>query len=666
MAPKPTVIGLYGISGCGKSTLLSQLKDELSQAAFTLYEGSEKLASIVPGGLQGFFELDADRKAAVRAQAIQQIRQESASTGNAAIVTGHYMFWDENSASGQKVCTQSDLETFTHIIYLNTPNHIIFQRRQKDRSRRRTAMSPEHLRLWQETEIASLRELCHQHQILFSIVSGETILPRVISLIRHFVQPATAESNLEHALRRLNEILALPHNAELETMLVLDGDKTLAAIDTGAMFWEALGRDQPSQKEKCPLHELFSSPLGYSEAAFRQATLLYEDATDSERFETTCDDVASTVVIHSELLCLLQHVAKHKHVGAVVVTCGLGLVWEKTLGKYGLSETVQVIGGGRLLDGFVVTGAVKASIASHLRHTAKLYVWAFGDSPLDLPMLKEAHRAIVIVGDEATRSQSMDQALVDAISTEGFLAQQLLLPGDSRPRLDANRLPLVCLNNLDFVDSIMRQRQPPKILHATMKHAAKLLASSTRDSSVAGPALREAHEAVGRYLATEYVSQIIGLEEYSVSHVQGHHTTAHRLRCEQRTTIVALMRGGEPMAFGINAVFPKAMFVHATTPMDIKTHHVYPDGNVILVDSVVNSGKTLMEFVMRVRQLDPHVGIFAVTGVVQAEAMEAYQLTTIMADCKASLVALRVSHNKFTGTKGTDTGNRLFNTTHLI
>lgn len=34
-------------------------------------------------------------------------------------------------------------------------------------------------------------------------------------------------------------------------------------------------------------------------------------------------------------------------------------------------------------------------------------------------------------------------------------------------------------------------------------------------------------------------------------------------------------------------------------------------------------------------------------------------------DANLSLVALRLSGNKFTGRRTTDTGNRLFNTTHL-
>ncbi|KAK7426494.1 hypothetical protein QQZ08_007089 [Neonectria magnoliae] len=452
----------------------------------------------------------------------------------------------------------------------------------------------------------------------------------------------------------------------------MDGDKTLAAEDTGALFWQTLAQNRLCLAKSSPLQELFSSSLGYSDTAFHQATLLYEaatddeEATDDEQFEIMCDAVASSVIMRPDIISLLRLAADQRHVGALVVTCGLGCVWEKVLERHGLSKTVDVIGGGRISNGFVVTAAAKAAIVSQLRNAARLYVWAFGDSPLDLPMLKEADQAIVVVGDKQTRSSSMDEALSKAIHDEDFQARQVLLPSQSPLRLDEDKLPLVRLDDEQFVGSIMRHRRSVEILHATEKDAAKLLTSPTRDASVAGPALREAHGLVGRYLATEFVSLLIGLEEYTIPHVQGHHTIGHRLRNEHRTSIVALMRGGEDMAFGVNATFPRAMFIHATSAADIKRHHLDHQCTVILVDSVVNNGKTLMQFIEHVRDLHASIRIVVVAGVVQAEVVvEMHALAKLMGRHGASIVALRLSENKFTGTKTTDTGNRLFNTTHL-
>ncbi|KAG8665220.1 hypothetical protein FPOAC2_14133 [Fusarium poae] len=666
VTPKPTVIGLYGISGSGKSFLLEYLRQKLSPAEFILFEGSDKIASLIPGGLEAFHKLDAQDKSNLRGQAIDAIRKESLDSGRTAIVTGHLMFWKEQDASGQLVYTSNDLATFTHIIYLNMPVGLISQRCLNDEQKHRIVMSHDHLRRWQETEISLLRNLCRENHILFcSIANADALLPKTMDLILHFQQPSTVESNITRIQAKLDEILALPKHDDLETVLVMDGDKTLTSEDTGVLFWETLARAQPSLVTGSPLHELFSSRLGYSEAAFHQATLLYEEVADDKQFETVCDAVAAGIVMHPQITSLLRLAAERRHIGTLVVTCGLGHVWRKVLERYKLSETVYVIGGGRIKDGFVVTAAAKAAIVSQLRN-AHLYVWAFGDSPLDLPMLKGADQAIVVVGDKQTRSWSMDEALSKAMDDGNFRAQQVLLPSQSTPRLDEGRLPLAHLDDRLFIESVMCHRRSVQILHATDRPVAQLLTTPTRDASISGPALRQAHGLVGQYLATEFVTQLIGLQEYNIPHVQGHQTTGHRLRNEEKTSIVALMRGGEAMAFGVNMVFPQAMFIHASSPPDLKVHHVDQQRTIILVDSVVNSGKTLMQFIEHVHGLQANVRIIVVAGVVQADVVvETHPLADLMRRCGASLAALRLSKNKFVGTKGTDTGNRLFNTTHL-
>lgn len=279
-------------------------------------------------------------------------------------------------------------------------------------------------------------------------------------------------------------------------------------------------------------------------------------------------------------------------------------------------------------------------------------------------MLREADEDIVVVGEEQARSSSMDAVLARALEDEQFKARQALLPSHVSPRLDQTKLPLVHLDVPDFLESVLRHRF--EVLHATEKCAAKLLMSPMRDASASGPPLRAAHQRVGLYLANEFVSQLIGVEEYPIPHVQGHQSNGYRLRHEQQTSIVALMRGGEPMACGVSEAFPTAIFIHAASASDIKDHHLKNQRTVILVDSVVNSGKSITEFVMRIRNSHPSIRIVVVAGVVQAEVVaKSHDWHRRMWCFGISLVALRLSENKFTGTKSTDTGNRLFNTTHL-
>lgn len=130
---------------------------------------------------------------------------------------------------------------------------------------------------------------------------------------------------------------------------------------------------------------------------------------------------------------------------------------------------------------------------------------------------------------------------------------------------------------------------------------------------------------------------------------------------------MALMRGGEPMAFGITDIFPLASFVHARQLADVTRRHLDGQVTVILVDSVIDIGKTVVEFVEHVRKLHASIRIVVVAGVIQAQAVAADSAfaKALGKQNMVDVVALRVSENKFTGIGATDTGNRLLNITHL-
>ena len=668
---KSIVVGLYGISGSGKTYLLTKLKEKLGTTQFAFYEGSEVIATLVPGGLEAFKDMEEQKKKHWRQRAIDTIEKNSSDSGQVAVVAGHFMFWSKEQEAGLTVCTQNDLDVFTHILYLDIPTDNVEQFRRNDTRRDRPSLSASHLRKWQQEEKTQLRNLCRHHGILFSLISPypteETLLEKVSTLLLDF-KDQTEKHNLFQAESRLDRAIAASQG-QLKTVLVMDADKTLAAEDTGALFWKKVSDWKPLEYEASTLKTLFSGPLQYTHTAFRQAILLYEEATDDQEYEAICQDVASEVKMHPEFVSLLQLLGEEESIGAVVVTSGLRRVWDKVLEREGLSKKVEVIGGGRIGDGLVISAAVKGALVARLREFHRVYVWAFGDSPLDLDMLHKADRAIIVVGEEPTRSTTMDKALTDAIAYHGLQAHQTVLPSNASPRLDTTRLPLRKLTQLEFVNSLLGGHNPRgglQFLCATDKNVAKLLATPMRDAAVAGPRLREAHRRVGWYLAIEVLADVVGIENCPIQHVLGHETRGYQLFHEQQTTIVALMRGGEPMALGVSDAFPLAMFVHASDPENLKAHHLEGQLTVILVDSVVNTGKTIIEFVEQVRKLHATIRIVVVAGVVQAQCVSGNGLHQTLAKYgKVHLIALRVSDTKFTGSGTTDTGNRLFNTTHL-
>ncbi|GAB7339737.1 hypothetical protein MBLNU457_6302t1 [Dothideomycetes sp. NU457] len=638
---KPTVIGIYGVPGSGKTFLLHKLKAELGETDYNFYEGSQVIDSLVPGGLDIFKQMPEFGKKHWREKAINMIRDTASKTRRTAIVTGHHMFFNQGDAAVDITMTNADHAVYTHIFYLDVPAQVVYQQRQSDPNRFRKRDDIQHITQHQRLERINLQSACLTNGI-------------------HYAQYA------------LNGITCdLP---KLETVLVLDGDKTLADADTGDIFWGLCVPHHPLD-EDLTLKDVFSSrQFGYSYKAFRQAMLLYEQAHDDDAHDALCERVAEQITLRVDMLSLLWKASKQEHVMAVVFTSGLKRVWEKILIRAGLPN-VKVIGGNRIKDGYVVTGDVKGALVSHLKDNRNLHVVAFGDSPLDLLMLRNADEAIVVVGDEKTRSKSMEEELATAIDS-GLQARQLLFPPSATPRLDTQRLPIIHLDE-EGIAKLLRRRSPRSSVkpqaqlalhHATDSPAAKILMAPMRNASISGPALRLAHRNVGNYLALTYISTILGLEEYDMKHVQGSTTTGHRLANESTTLIIALMRGGEPMAQGVGDAFPLSPFLHAKDARDVKTAHLKDTNAVILVESVVNSGKSVLEFVRRIRQLSALIPIVVVAGVVQEEATKSDSGAgkELVEALDVSLVALRVSENKFTGTKGTDTGDRLFNTTFLV
>ncbi|KAK3312150.1 hypothetical protein B0H66DRAFT_632633 [Apodospora peruviana] len=311
--------------GCGKTFLLGKLKKELDQDHFQFFEGSQAIEDLLRGGLEAFHRLSEQEKAHWRQMDMHSIRDQCIASGRAVVVAGHFMFWSEEKDVGQAVYTEADLETYTHIIYMDVPADI-------------------------HAEKVQLKELCDANSIPFaSLPSPDTVSP----LLLNFRQDTSPKNHLV-AVAKMDEILQAACRTRdcrrLETVLVLDADKTLAASDTGALFWKAVAglpysQDIDNCDQQCPLKNVFGSQLGYTYTAFRQVGLIYERLVTAElekAFDGYCEEVASAVKVHPEFISLLRTVSSHGRILAVVVTCGLRRIWTKILAKEGLGDVVEV------------------------------------------------------------------------------------------------------------------------------------------------------------------------------------------------------------------------------------------------------------------------------------------------------------------------------------
>ncbi|KAJ2902887.1 hypothetical protein MKZ38_010698 [Zalerion maritima] len=610
------IVGLYGIPGCGKSHLLKQLKSTL-KSHYQLFEGSEVLGNIVPGGVDAFKTLPSPEKASWREKAITQIQDACRSSGKIGVVADRITFWEPSQSTlPTAVRTEKYLEVYTHIFYLDVAAETVKQRRSNDKTRERTDMEVQRLETWMRTEKGLLRKLCLENGTLFHCarVADEGASEAVATLLEDIWKNSTPESSERRVEMTLTGAWeSLLQRKEKQTMVVLDADLTLGPHDTSMMFWEAVDRATYGSLgiTDCAVKRTFGSKMGYSYTALRQAAFTYSEM-EPGKYNKICEEVSAKCGLYPEIRSLLKQVGESDHVSATVITSGISHIWQHVLAREGLPG-VLVIGGGRVLEHPVVTPETKAMVVRRLKQKG-IRAIVFGDSPLDLPMMKEADEAVVVVGEEKTRSTTMKQELSKAIDAGDIKrVSQALVPaaGDGNNiwlLLETKRLPLVCLDSEEFLQGIFagdgRQRRQVAVLHATGSPDTQILATPMRDARIKGGALRSAYRDVGWYLGIYVLPNILGTETYYVPAVQGGFTDGYRVKGERRTLIVPLMRGGEPMAFGVADVMAGAMFLHASKPEDLTGEHLKGRDTVVLVDSVVNSGKSVRELVGRVRKLE--------------------------------------------------------------
>ena len=520
------VIGLYGIQGCGKTHMMNRMRNSEGDSML-FYDGSDAIEHAVPGGLAAFKTMEKVDQTIWRKCAIEKIRESSVEAKIPAVVAGHSMFWTTDDKA-EFVHTESDWSTYTMILYLDVPADVIHERRTNDMSRERLDLTIESLEKWQEAEIQYLRTECLKRGILFMVMRDDHDDDYIGNMLNDLTLYIDEDENLRSAEEELRAII-YPGSPEfktswtppgLNTLLMIDADKTLTVEDTGKLLWNLAPPSRITKHNKNPLKNLFDA-WGYSYNAFRQAMLMLEESfTETGLFDQTCQAVADDVQVHSEFIDLLKEAEKEENVRAVVVTCGMASVWEIILEREGLHST-RVIGMPDCISSPVITSAVKRDLVSYAQDIHKLKVWAFGDSPLDLPMMRQAEHAVVVVGSEDKRSKSMDKELSNAIDSHGLKAHQVLLPSNLSPRLDTSKLPVVDITSSSFLNSIMygQLKDSIKVIHGTETNASKLLMTPTRDASNFGPPLREAHGRVAWHLATQYLGEVIGLEEYNILHV---------------------------------------------------------------------------------------------------------------------------------------------------
>ena len=124
------------------------------------------------------------------------------------------------------------------------------------------------------------------------------------------------------------------------------------------------------------------------------------------------------------------------------------------------------------------------------------------------------------------------------------------------------------------------------------------------------------------------------------------------------TAVIVLERGGRFFGDGLYIGFDGVFYSY--NPKKDK----FPDirhKTAVIVDSVINTGKSVMNTIVNLKHSNPETEIFIATNVIQEKAMEYLK--------EYKVFAVRISSNSFIGNrqakqhhgKSPDTADRLFN-----
>lgn len=119
----------------------------------------------------------------------------------------------------------------------------------------------------------------------------------------------------------------------------------------------------------------------------------------------------------------------------------------------------------------------------------------------------------------------------------------------------------------DFLESVFL---PRNVRHATTRPTADLLITPMRRANIPSLALSKP-TAVS---ATKFLTDVLDAEEMAITLVQGNSTTDFRIMDKEKTTIIALIRGSEPIALGFSEALALVMSVHAKEAGDLGCHHL--------------------------------------------------------------------------------------------
>lgn len=525
----------------GKTTLLNALDSRIH-----IVNGSAWLNKYTDGN---FSRLPENEKVEWR---IKYTEYLAGITDEHIISDGHYAFEDTI------VFTDADGDIYDVFFYLYCePEELLARMQVSEKNQKFTNLTVDTISAWQNQEIEGLRLQCHKRNKDFYVIqSGKITESELVEFIDAILSGFSA---YQLAIGLVDQIRRwIPHPCELN---IVDGDKTFINEDSLQLCSHGFTTT------------VFDGNFytGYQSYCFEKETSLlsfqYEELQNCTRN-----------------MQVWSRVCNERY---VVLSSGLNSLWK----RLGTQMNIPYV-----LASPLISADTKYYVAKILREFG-YRVKAYGDSKIDLYLLREADEGYFCLGNRISRS------LVDT---------------------DVSDLHLLC----DPMLYILAEKGDNGI--------AQDIAICKSSSGIDGSRLAQAHFNLGYQLGC-YIKGILP---------------------NKNIPVLVLERGGRFFGDGLYIGFGGKLYPHNPKKDVLPTF----DSNLILiVDSVINTGESILRLVEKLRKNNPLVKVCLVTNVIQKDALSKLR------DC--ILFAIRVSDNKFVGKRqkkqignsGPDTADRLFN-----
>ena len=169
---------------------------------------------------------------------------------------------------------------------------------------------------------------------------------------------------------------------EADVFLLIDGDGTLCAQDSGALFF-----DQASTPVQEPLRKIFQRYERYSFRAFWDVAMLYGNVLSDHECSSLCKKIGTEQVqVFDAWKVFLDQLPSNVH--PVLVSCGIREVWFAMQAHHvelhgqacGLGR-MTIVAGNRLSHPYLIDDTAKALVANTLRTLhGGCRILSFGDS----------------------------------------------------------------------------------------------------------------------------------------------------------------------------------------------------------------------------------------------------------------------------------------------